>query len=233
VKLPKGFDAVGVTFGADHEVLILTPGGNGYPANLVLSKKPTSVGREYGDAKEWIYHDGRQAEFGHAPVSCREYMNSHIHSALRKMHSRVSAYNSDHKTRLHIATASAAPMSPKMIDQGGEECWISGCNPDFNAYTGLPNKPIRKKDWIKHPFVYAGLHFHLSVWEGHKAKHFGTQKDVMDFVKIEDRIAGLVGVLLSDVPSNKARRKLHGKAGCYRTPKWGVEYRVLGGELLR
>ena len=51
-----------------------------------------------------------------------------------------------------------------------------------------------------------------------------TQEQQVDMIKAMDATVGLESVLLDD---DTERKKLYGKAGCFRFCAWGIEYRSL------
>lgn len=97
-----------------------------------------------------------------------------------------------------------------------------GCDPDFNAYTNDVNK-INK---TVHPQLRTfGGHVHIGA-----TKHTGWLKNptyTNEFVKFLDTTLGFASVILDNTEEGKLRKALYGKAGCYRRPEHGIEYRTL------
>jgi len=90
---------------------------------------------------------------------------------------------------------------------------LFGCEPDYNVWKLLENpKPICKDKTLR----TAGGHIHV-----------GTNKDVVDSVKLMDLFLGVPSILLDDTPSSMKRRELYGKAGALRPKSYGFEYRTL------
>lgn len=85
-----------------------------------------------------------------------------------------------------------------------------GCDPDYNAYTDRPNPRPRAQDKCLRS---AGGHVHV-----------GTDKKPTDLIKTMDLMLGVPSVLMDN---DEERRKLYGKAGCFRYKPYGVEYRTL------
>ena len=93
-----------------------------------------------------------------------------------------------------------------------------GCDPDFNAYTGMPN-------------VAPNAATNLRTAAGHI--HFGwTEDEVVDewymklccsFVRHLDFSLGLYSYLLDE---DKERKALYGRAGAFRPKPYGLEYRT-------
>ena len=104
------------------------------------------------------------------------------------------------------------------MDSLPAESKILGCDPDFNAWTGLPN-----------PAPNAATNLRTAA--GHI--HFGwSKKEIMDdwffqlcqeFTKQLDCTVGLYCYFLDN---DKIRKKLYGKAGAFRPKPYGLEYRT-------
>ena len=97
-----------------------------------------------------------------------------------------------------------------------------GCSVDFNAWLQCTNpKPDAEVDWRS-----AAGHIHIG------AEELKDQSLVEECVKVLDLFLGLPSVLLDE---ERERRKLYGKAGCFRfaTSFRGFEYRVLSNFWLK
>lgn len=105
-----------------------------------------------------------------------------------------------------------------------------GCDPDFNAWTLMPNEvPFDAPD---KSFRSAGGHFHVGQ-TAETAEMLGDPHGKVAVVRMLDIFLGLPSVLLDQDPSSPARRQLYGKAGAHRPKPYGVEYRALGNFWLR
>ena len=92
------------------------------------------------------------------------------------------------------------------------EAYISGCNPDWNAYTGQENEP---PDFTRiNAMRSCGAHIHAGV-EGLNPFQFTKWMDL------------LVAIPLLCVEQKSERRELYGAAGCMRIKDYGAEYRTL------
>ena len=98
-------------------------------------------------------------------------------------------------------------------DLSSEQAQEIGCEADYNAYTLRMNKPASAKNLMR---TCSG-HIHL----GYDNPSIDTS---LDLVMIMDVFLGIPSVLLDE---DRDRRKMYGKAGCYRLKRYGVEYRVL------
>ena len=98
-------------------------------------------------------------------------------------------------------------------------CQEFGCDPDFNAYKdGAKNN---KPSLMDKQFRSCGGHIHV----GHAM--LKDQANRITMIKLMDAIHGLVSTILDSGASSVERRKLYGKAGCFRPTEYGVEYRTL------
>lgn len=88
-----------------------------------------------------------------------------------------------------------------------------GCDPDFNVYSFSQNEAPSNKTNLRS----AGGHIHIGY-------NNPTSQENMKIVVAMDLFLGLPSILLD---KDTERRKMYGKAGCFREKKYGVEYRTL------
>ncbi len=101
-----------------------------------------------------------------------------------------------------------------------EEAMLFGCSTDYNVYTMSENpKPEGDKTNLR----TTGCHLHI----GYDNPNVDTSTCL---VKYLDSILGICSIFLDE---DTDRRKLYGKAGCFRLTSYGVEYRVLSGAFIR
>lgn len=100
-----------------------------------------------------------------------------------------------------------------------EEAQLFGCDPDYNAYT-LRTNP--KPEAAGKNGRSCGMHIHFG-YENHNVQ------DSVRLIKYFDVYLGLVSLLYD---SDKRRRSLYGRAGCFRLQPWGFEYRSLSGAMM-
>lgn len=101
-----------------------------------------------------------------------------------------------------------------------------GCSPDYNAWSGTVNRMPRKA--ARSTFRSAGAHIHVrhikeSGHFGFLLHEMGKQRTVFAM----DITLGMASTVLDYNEASIARKKLYGKAGCYRATEGGVEYRTL------
>lgn len=150
-----------------------------------------------------IQEDNVAAEFCIPPASDSRQFIASINYALGNIRSRAEQLG------LSLATLTASGEFSK--DQlNNRQARTFGCDPDFNAYTGSANPRPRTENKLLRS---AGGHVHV-----------GTDKDIISLVRTMDLMLGVPSVILD---KDEERRKLYGKAGCFRQKPYGVEYRTL------
>lgn len=150
-----------------------------------------------------IQEDNVAAEFCIPPAHDAKEFIASINYALSNIQERAN------KLGLSLATLTASgEFPPEQLRN--RQARTFGCDPDFNAYTMQPNPRPRTDNKLLRS---AGGHVHV-----------GTDKDKIAIVRTMDLLLGVPSVLLD---KDEERRKLYGKAGCYREKPYGVEYRTL------
>lgn len=97
-----------------------------------------------------------------------------------------------------------------------DEAKLFGCSPDFNAWKLCQNpKPNGDSTNLRS----TGCHIHVGFDDP-------TDNICLDLIRTMDLFLGVPSVLLDP---DTDRRKLYGKAGCFRFTPYGVEYRTLSG----
>lgn len=91
---------------------------------------------------------------------------------------------------------------------------LAGCEPDFDVWNECINEPA---DLSATNSRSCGGHISVG-WDN------PTQEQQLDMVKAMDATVGLESVLLDN---DIERKKLYGKAGCFRFREYGIEYRSL------
>ena len=104
-----------------------------------------------------------------------------------------------------------------------EQALVAGCQSDYNAYSLDVNPGV---DLNKTNARCAGGHVHIGFNDLLEV----NDDNIIKFVKALDLYLGIPSLLLDN--DNK-RRKLYGKAGCFRDKEFGLEYRVLSNFWLK
>lgn len=153
--------------------------------------------------------DGVQGELNPRPSDCREshlFFIAHLLNDIKGMGYEISFSNTVDVSKDELETLSPA-------------CQGFGCSPSKNVYG---SNPVRVSDASKFYKRSAGGHIHLGISEG------GYDEEAYKkMVRLLDILVGNTCVLIDRDENNKVRRENYGRAGEYRTPKHGLEYRTL------
>lgn len=158
--------------------------------------------------------DGMALEFNTPPASSKEeWVNNHK-TAMKFIHQNID------NEQFQVMVDAVADFDEKYFDMPGAR--ELGCSVDFNAWLQCTNP---RPDANGNQRTTAG-HIHLG------ASELKDQSLVEECVKVLDLFLGLPSVLLDE---ERERRKLYGKAGCFRfaTSFIGHEYRVLSNFWLK
>lgn len=197
-----------IYMGADPEFFFMEK-GEVLGAEKVLDKK----GILLGDGKVII--DGVQAELNPEASYCREILANRIG---RLIHSSVELC----KKGVTLSFDPLVPISLNSLNSLSDKAKHFGCTPSYNVYKDMP---VGITDSSQYPFRPAGGHIHLGHIDNPKAK--SVLNDPNTIVPLLDIIVGNTCVLLDRHEGNVERRKNYGRAGEFRTPKHGLEYRTL------
>jgi hypothetical protein len=207
-----------VSFGADPEFFFERSG------LIVGSEKIIpATGMTVGSSR--LVRDGVQAELNPRPETCRALFANEFARCFRGL---VDIVNKD-KT-LGINLSSCVTITQEELDSLSEEAKKFGCAPSMNTdATAKPAATVTNPE--KYLYRPAGGHIHLGAIENCTTGKALRMPDRT--VPILDLFCANLAVLVDRDPSNIERRKLYGRAGEYRLPKHGLEYRTLSNFWLR
>lgn len=201
-----------VTFGSDPE-FFFSKNGEVVIAGEVLPEK----GLKAGIGKFII--DGVQAEFNPPPETCRARMFSNFRALFSYLRETI-------RQDVELDFSQIKKLPKKQLDKIEEKHKKFGCDPSKNYY----GKSDITVDPMVYPFRSAGGHIHLG-------RHNTYTNKVLEnpdrLVPILDLIVGNTCVLIDRDKGNIERRKVYGRAGEYRLPPHGLEYRTLSNFWLR
>lgn len=162
------------------------------------------------------FWDGFQAEFNITPGGCHAQRVDQIQSQLKKL--LALARTKFPKARL--TSRAVLDIPSEMMDKISDQHAGLGCSPSKNLYK---TKPLHVENPRALPFRFAGFHI-----------HFGCQHDklLVERIRAMDQILGPISVSLLRGLDDSRRRTFYGKAGEYRTPTHGLEWRVLSSTAL-
>lgn len=166
--------------------------------------------------KSKIIIDGVQAELNPRPNTCRANLGNEISACFRKIYSDLKMKNS-----FDIDFSPVIEVSKKEMDSLSEKSKQFGCAPSKNIY----NTPSKiKVNPAEYRYRSAGGHIHLS---GNDTSSKSAISHPERLVPMLDIVLGNTCVLLDRNEMMKERRKIYGRAGEYRLPAHGLEYRTL------
>jgi hypothetical protein len=208
------------TIGADPELFL---------EDLNTQELRSSVGIIEGTKHEplmfdngaFVMKDNVAIEFGMPPA----YDEGEWLSNLRMAYETLENHLPDH---LHLSCVASAEF-PETELQTPEACQF-GCDPDYNAWTKKRNVPPKA---TQTNFRSCGGHIHVGFVEGTKSDFLLKTMGKINTVRMMDAYHGITSIILDDTPESHERRKLYGKAGCYRETGYGVEYRTLSNFWLK
>ena len=212
---------IGVTFGSDPEVFLKKDGKVIGSEKVIPEIGFTSRGRTVWDlngnsTRVPIYsviRDGVQAELNVLPHTCRQSFSSHLASEFRLLASKLPK-------GVGVDFSATVDVTPEEMESLSPKSQAFGCAPSLNAYG---DNEMSIQDASKYYKRSAGGHIHLGF------RPTSPQHTTI----ILDILLGNTCVLLDRDEGNKERRKVYGKAGEYRIPDHGLEYRVLSNFWLR
>lgn len=186
------------TLGCDPELFFTSPDGI-IGSEQVLAKNDPRV-----------VVDGVQAELHPSPSTCRETLANSIGSCLASVRERLNLY-----TNLTVSFAGVVDVKEEEFQKLSPKAKRLGCAPSLNAYPSTIS--LDTMDTSSYRTRSAGGHIHLGIYA----------EPTTDLIKLFDILVGGPCVLLDRNPLQKERRKLYGRAGEYRKPSYGLEYRTL------
>ena len=196
--------------GSDPEIFVEDEAGKVVPAFMFLE------GKESVEVED-SYWDGFQAEFSTKPSHCIAFLADSTQAALQRLHAKVQTAG---KGKWRLTDRSVVDVDEQFLQEIAPQFSQFGCTPSLNAYGD--QGPMLEGRFV--PFRMAGGHIHIG------ARLKGV--DVDHVVKQMDKIVGIMSVALFRGMEDPRRRYLYGRAGEYRLPPHGLEYRVLSNAWL-
>lgn len=194
--------------GGDPEVFV-EAGGVVIPAWSFLPDKA----HRWGDC----FWDGVQAEFVFPPRSCHEIVVYDIYNRLNTVRDLARKVNPKAK----LSSKCVFDLPDSILESATDEQIALGCAPSLNVYGETP----LAVDGRLVPIRSAGCHIHQGL---------GPMDETVaaPIVKAMDALAGVCMTAALEGLEDPRRRQLYGKAGEYRLPVHGLEYRVLSSSVL-
>lgn len=161
--------------------------------------------------------DGMALEFNIDPAASEDEFCVNVQEVLAHMTRMVPGYE--------VVACPVAHFDVEYMKAQPPEALELGCDPDFNAYTGLPNdKPNAFR-----PMRTASGHVHVGWTQGEDINDPDHQNRCRLVTQNLDFYLGLPSL---EYDKDTMRREMYGKAGCLRYKPYGVEYRTLSNAWL-
>jgi hypothetical protein len=209
----------GDRYGADPEVFVVdSKTGIVIPAWEFLPSKDESGGLNTKNSNE--HWDGFQAEAQIKPSHCHQYLVDYMHQGLVRI---LQAARKVYPTaKLVPDCVVRVPLD--MMWASNPEHVALGCAPSLNAYQD--EEQLFIDDPKQLAVRFAGSHLHY----GGMLYYYNF--DLNHIVKTLDRIFGVLSVNILQGLEDPVRRQFYGKAGEYRLPPHGLEYRTPSSAML-
>ena len=161
--------------------------------------------------------DGMALEFNIDPASTEAEFCINVKEVLAHMTRMVPGYQ--------VVTVPVAHFDADYMKTQPQEALELGCDPDFNAYSGMANvKPDGDR-----PMRTASGHIHVGWTDGQDINDPNHINRAFMVVRNLDFYLGLPSL---EYDNDTLRREMYGKAGCCRIKPYGVEYRTLSNRWL-
>lgn len=185
---------------------------------------PIGIHVERNGMSGGVVRDGVQVELHPQAVHCRANLSYNIQTCFRELNKVVEIGRTKGLIDLAIDFSPVVKLSKGDLNRLSPDSRKLGCMPSKNAY----GRTHIEKDGEKFLTRSAAGHIHVGSEMFSKK---GVERK--GFVCIMDVLVGNTAVLMDRHPLAAERRKLYGRAGEYRTPAHGVEYRTLSNFWLR
>lgn len=225
-----------LTFGCDPE-FFFAKRGRVVGAEKILPQdgivyEPGTAGKRDGDyttvgnGKSKVIIDGVQAELNPRPNTCRANLGNEISACFRSLYEKIK----DDPT-LKVKFSPSVKVTKKEMQSLSEKSKQFGCAPSKNAYRGKNKVGIT--DASQYFNRGAGGHLHFGSFHEREESEKKLIQNAKRIVPMLDILLGNTCVLIDRDPSNVERRKHYGRAGEYRLPPHGLEYRTLSNFWLK
>jgi len=162
--------------------------------------------------------DGMALEFNIDPAATEDEFCFNVQDVFDQMKKMVPKYE--------IAITPVADFDPSYLKTQPEKALELGCDPDYNAWTGVDNpRPDGERS-----FRTASGHVHIGWTAGVDIYDPGHRNDCNLVARNLDFWLGLASL---EYDKDTKRREMYGKAGAVRYKPYGVEYRTLSNAWLK
>jgi len=204
--------------GSDPEIFVVDGKDTIMPAFTFLP--PNTRKGVGGIHKPYPYCDGFAAECYIPASHCHGWVIDHIRDGLYQVEKQAHVVD----PKAHVTIQNTFNIPKTVMDAAKDEDVALGCMPSYNVYDDIPQQPANPREFL---FRFAGGHVHMGLGEGCYSAY-----EKQEMIKGADLFAALPAVAFFEKLDDPTRRNFYGRAGEYRTPKHGLEYRVLSNAWL-
>lgn len=212
-------------FGADPELFFKDSTGK-----IIGSERVIPKSKYTRDDRGKIIRDGVQLELNPNKTFCRAIFGNNIKSHFTLLKEILSEKKNQGIT---LCWDTVVKIDREELESLSDDSRRFGCMPSYNIYLPKENNISKILD---NPATYlyrsAGGHIHIEMSEENR-NSLSYESLVERMIKSLDIIVGNTSVLLDRNKLTKERRRNYGRAGEYRLPKYGIEYRTLSNYWLR
>lgn len=202
-----------ILIGCDPEVFVKQGGVFKSAYNLIRGTKAEPFKVKDGA----VQVDGMALEFNINPAEDENGFVHNIQSVYDQMCKMVPGYD--------VVPVPVAHFDEAYMKTQPHEALELGCDPDYNAWTGLANE---RPDGDR-PMRTASGHIHIGWDDSKDVRDTAHQMRGRMVGKQLDFYVGLGSLFYDD---DKLRREMYGKGGAIRYKPYGVEYRTLSNAWL-
>ncbi len=204
-----------ITIGCDPEVFLADKSGIVSAHNLIPGTKKIPHAVKYGA----VQVDGLAAEINTEPTQRWDYFSMYVKTVMQELRNLAP------KHELKIQPVHV--FDEKYFKGLPDESKLLGCDPDYNAWTGLVNPaPTCSIPTMR----TAAGHIHIGWTKVDNPMDETHFEDCRIVAKQLDYCLGVYTLLWDN---DSRRRDLYGKAGAFRPKKYGIEYRTPSNMWLR
>ena len=195
------------TFGADPELMLMDGTKLKSSIGVVRGDKENRYRASIGE----FYYDNVLAEFAVKPSASREEAIENIRLCLKEYSQHVYPYKLIPQAAAYFPIEELRSKTARTI----------GCTPERCVYT-LEEIEINSSNFANMNLRTAGGHIHIGT------PVIDSGIAVIYLVRMFDLFLGIPSVFVDKDKSSRKRKEIYGKAGRYRLPNHGLEYRSLG-----
>lgn len=212
-----------ILIGADPEIFVTRGGVNVSAHDLIPGTKKNPFKVKNGA----VQIDGTALEFNIEPAATADQFVLHIQTVMQQLSEMVK----DKDASVDFAISPSVVYSKDIFSKIPESALELGCEPDYNAYTGLENERPSSERLKGFETMRTGSgHVHIG-WtknaDPFDPAHFA---DCRILTKVLDAVLGSAAL---NWDTDRQRVKLYGAPGSFRPKPYGMEYRVLSNAWLK